>query len=46
VVCGAASSAAQAGSATLCPAAWSGLTSDAALKIKAAFSAKKKRQNT
>jgi len=41
-VCGAASSAAQAGSVTLWPAAWSGLTSDAALKNKAAFLAKKK----
>jgi len=45
-VCGAASSAAQAGSVTLWPVAWSGLTSDAVLKNKAAFSAKKNRQST
>ena len=45
-VCGAASSAAQAGSVTLWPVAWSGLTSDAALKNKAAFLAKKIRQST
>jgi len=41
---GAASSAAQAGSATPWPATWSGLTSDAALKNKVAFSIKKKKK--